>query len=58
MLIIGEIIMSNLWTYAIIVIIAIPFLFGIKKIYAMLTKKGSSCGCGSSNCTCQKDDKH
>ena len=58
MVLIGEISMSNLWTYVIIVLIAIPFIIGIKKIYTMISKKGSSCGCGSSNCSCQKGDKH
>ena len=46
--------MSNIWTYAIIVVILIPFYFGMKKIIAMFSKKDdcSNRSCGSNSCGC------
>lgn len=47
--------MDQIILVGILVVLAIPFYFGIKRIIAMFSKKGSSCGCGSNDCKCSSN---
>ncbi len=48
--------MSNLLLIGIIIVIAIPFYFGIKRMVRSMTKTGA-CGCSGSDCHCHDKEK-
>ena len=48
--------MNSLFVGIIVILIAIPCAFGLKKIIGNFTGGGSTCGCSGSECHC-KDKK-